>query len=80
MAQVHRFHDAVACSIGNGLTAYMGPKEARKIAKALIAAAQSVEREEFAKSSGLTVVVDIGYQGDTRANPKYREQVRKGEA
>lgn len=76
MAQVHRFGDAVAVSIG-GPTCYMGPKEARKIAKALLAAAQSVEREGFGQSQGLTVSIDIGTQTDTRNNPKYREQKRK---
>lgn len=76
MAQVHRFWDSVAVSIG-GPTCYMGPKEARKIAKALLAAAQSVERESFGQSQGLTVSVDIGTQSDTLDNPRHRKQERK---
>ena len=78
MAQIHRFRDAVALSVGTGQTVYMGPKEARKIAKALINAARSVERETFAQSTCPTVSVDVGYQGGTLGTPKYRKQVRKG--
>jgi hypothetical protein len=77
MAQIHRFYDAVACSIGDGSTCYMGPKEACKIARALIKAAQSVVCETFGQSQGLAVVVDIGEQTDTAHNPKHRKQERK---
>ena len=79
MAQIHRFRDAIALSVGTGQTVYMGPKEARKIAKALIVAARSVEREAFTQSNCPTVSVDIGYQGDTLDNPRHRKQARKGD-
>lgn len=53
-AQVHRFGDSVAAYIGTGPTVYMTAREARAMARALVKAARSVEREGFAQSSGTT--------------------------
>lgn len=52
--QVHRFRDAVAASLGTGETVYMSAGEARAMARALVRAAQSVEREPFGQSGGTT--------------------------
>lgn len=49
MAQVHRFHDAVAVS-NDGETRYFTPREARKLAAAIYRAARSVESVRFADS------------------------------
>ena len=38
MAQVYRFHDAVAVHLGEGETVYLYPADARKLALALNAA------------------------------------------
>jgi hypothetical protein len=54
-AQVHRFRELVAVFVGSGETRYLKPKEARKLARALNAAAKSVERESFADSTCGTV-------------------------
>lgn len=54
--QVHRFRDRVGLALeGKGETRYLTPKEARKAARALNAAARSIEREPFHKSPNLTV-------------------------
>lgn len=58
MAQVHRFHDRVALHAGKGETVYLSPKNARKMARALNAAARSCDKESFVESAGLTVNVD----------------------
>jgi len=58
MAQVHRFRDKVAVYVGGGETVYLNPKNARKLARALNAAARSCDRESFADSAGLTVQID----------------------
>jgi hypothetical protein len=58
MAQVHRFRDKVAVYVGGGETVYLSPKNARKLARALNAAARSCDREPFAQSSGLTVAIE----------------------
>lgn len=52
--QSHRFRDSVALYVGTGETVYMQPREARKLAAALLATAESVDREPFAKSHNLT--------------------------
>ena len=55
-AQVHRFRHAVAAYLGKGETTYLSPKDARKLARALIACARDCEREElFSKSTFRTV-------------------------
>lgn len=50
-AQVHRFRDRVAASLGTGETVYMDPKTARKLARALNAAARDVDARTFADST-----------------------------
>ena len=55
MAQVHRFREKVAVYVGGGETIYMSAKNARKLARALNAAARSCERETFAESTCGTV-------------------------
>lgn len=50
-AQIHRFGDAVAVSVGKGETCYMTAKEARKIARALSKAARSCDTETFQAST-----------------------------
>lgn len=57
MAQVHRFRDKVAVYVGGGETVYLAPKNARKLARALNAAARSCDRESFAESTCETVNV-----------------------
>lgn len=52
--QVHRFRDSVAAWLGTGETVYMTAGEARAMARALVRAAQSVEREPFGQSGGTT--------------------------
>lgn len=59
IAQVHRFRDRVGAYLGGGPTVYLTPKEARKVARALIAAARSCEREGFAESTCGTVLVPL---------------------
>lgn len=54
--QIHRFRDAAAISLaGKGETRYMSPEQARIAGRALIAVADSIERESFAESPPLTV-------------------------
>lgn len=57
MAQVHRFREKVAVYVGGGETAYLSAKNARKLARALNAAARSCERETFVDSTCGTVNV-----------------------
>ncbi len=57
MAQVHRFRDSVAIHAGEGATRYMTPLEARSMARALIKAARSCEREAFVDSAGNTAAL-----------------------
>ena len=49
--QVHRFRSAVALAAGKGETIYLTPKDARRIARALNAAARSCDREPFHEST-----------------------------
>lgn len=58
MAQVHRFRDSVAVHIGGGDTVYLSPKNARKLARAINAAARSCDCESFAESPPLTVEIE----------------------
>lgn len=50
-AQVHRFGESVAVWTGGNKTVYLTPKEARAIARAMVKAARSCERETFTKST-----------------------------
>lgn len=50
-ARVHRFRDLVAVSVGDGSTAYLTPKAARQLAKALGSCAHSVRTVPFGQSS-----------------------------
>lgn len=50
-ARVHRFRDLVAVSVGNGSTAYLSPKAARELARALNGCARSIKATGFAGSS-----------------------------
>lgn len=52
--QIHRFRDCVAVHSGKGETCYFTAKEARAMARAINAAARSVQRETFGTSPGLT--------------------------
>lgn len=52
--QSHRFRDSVALYVGTGETVYTQPGEARALASALLETADSVERERFTDSPGLT--------------------------
>jgi hypothetical protein len=58
MAQVHRFREKVAVYVGKGETVYFSPKNARKLARAINAAARSCDTETFTESVGLTVIVE----------------------
>ena len=49
-ASVHRFHDCIAASLGDGSTTYLTPAQARKFATALNLVARSVEKETFLQS------------------------------
>ena len=54
--QIHRFRDAAAMALeGKGETRYMTAATAREVARGLVAIADSIERETFANSSGLTM-------------------------
>jgi hypothetical protein len=57
MAQVHRFRDKVAVYVGGGETVYLKPANARKLARALNAAARSCDKESFVDSTCGTVNV-----------------------
>lgn len=60
MAQVHRFRDKVAVSLETGETAYLSPKEARQIAKAMNAAAREISAGiPFVESSVGTVQITL---------------------
>ncbi|SCX31099.1 hypothetical protein DSM25558_5119 [Agrobacterium sp. DSM 25558] len=61
-AQVHRFRENVAVYLGreSESTKYLTAKQARKLARELVKAAQSIEREEFTKSTFKTVEFEIG--------------------
>jgi hypothetical protein len=50
-ARVHRYHDSVAVHVGSGETTYLSPKNARRLATALLQAAKSVETEKFSESN-----------------------------
>lgn len=50
VANVHRFGDRVAVSVGNGSTTYLSAKQARKLAKALNGCARSVSTEKYVDS------------------------------
>ena len=57
MAQVHRFRDKVAVYVGSGKTVYLSPGNARKLARALNAAARSCDKGPFVDSTCGTVNV-----------------------
>jgi hypothetical protein len=50
-ARVHRFRDLVAVSVADGSTAYLTPKAARQLARALNGCARSIKAERFAESA-----------------------------
>lgn len=59
-AQVHRFRDSVAAFLGDGQTVYMTPADARRIARALNAAAREIASGvPFAQSSVGTVQIEL---------------------
>jgi hypothetical protein len=67
--QVHRFNAAVACHLGTGGTVYMSPASARALAKALTAAALSVNTEAFKDSKCGTSTGPVhGHYADFRAS------------
>lgn len=55
MASIHRFRDSVAVWLGDGNTLYMTPRDARRLAKAINAAARDVIQKPFADSTVGTV-------------------------
>ena len=59
MAQIHRFRDAVALHIGEGETVYLRPREARRIARYLNAAAKDVQARPFGESEFKTQSFDL---------------------
>lgn len=62
MAQIHRFRECVAVSLGTGETVYLTPVEAKKIAKAMRACALEIDKKSFADSTVGTVNVDINHK------------------
>jgi len=58
-ANVHRFRDTVAVSVGTGETTYLSPAQARQLARALYVAARDVEHVEFIESKVVTKTIDI---------------------
>jgi hypothetical protein len=52
--QTHRFRDCVAVSAGNGETVYLTAAQAKAMARAINAAARSVQRERFSAAPSLT--------------------------
>ncbi len=65
-AQVHRFRERVAISVGLGETVYLTYREARLLAKGLNATAKSVESESFAKSELKPFTINIQDAGSPR--------------
>lgn len=53
-AQVHRFRDLVALSLGTGETVYLEPRDVRKLTRALNRTAKSCETEMFVNSTAGT--------------------------
>ncbi len=76
MAQVHRFHDAVAVSVGNGWTVYLDPDTANKLGKALNDCARDIRLCSFTDSPFHTVEIDEGEQADVSKCVKRRKQER----
>ncbi len=60
-ASIYRFRDRVAVHIGTGATVYLSPADARKIARALNAAARDIGERKFTESTLATV--DLEWQG-----------------
>lgn len=58
-AQVHRFRDRVAASLGSGETVYLTATEARTFARALNAVAREVGRKPFGSSTVGTVTIPL---------------------
>jgi hypothetical protein len=71
-ANVHRFRDLIAVSVGDGSTTYLTPKAARQLARALNGCARSVKSHRFADSSFGSVTVDDG-DGWLESGRDYRE-------
>jgi len=64
MQTVYRFGDCVALS--GKATRYLTPRAARALARAIVAAARSCEREAFTESSVATVTVaDYATSGES---------------
>lgn len=61
-AQIHRFRDRVALYVrndeGDGVTVYLTPADARRIARALNAGAREVKALPFAQSQFRTIEFD----------------------
>jgi hypothetical protein len=62
-AQIHRFGNKIALSLGTGETFYLSPFDAKRIAKFLAEYAKDVEKNSFAKSKigtiGMTIETDF---------------------
>jgi hypothetical protein len=76
-ANVHRFRDLVAVSVGDGSTTYLTPKAASQLARALNACVRSVKVHRFVDSSFGSVTIHDG--DDLQASGRkhdYREPRR----
>jgi hypothetical protein len=59
IAQVHRFRDKVAVYVGHGETTYLDLKTARKLARAINAAARDIAQQpRFSESKCGTVTIE----------------------
>lgn len=57
VARVHRFHLAVAVSVGNGTTTYITPAQAEQLGEALLDCARLCRTVSFQESTFGTVEV-----------------------
>jgi len=58
-AAVHRFRDRAAVHVGTGETAYLTPKQARALARALYKIARDIDNRAFTESDVAPVQIDI---------------------
>ena len=72
MAQVHRFHDAVAVHVGDGQTVYLSPEIARKLGKAIMLCAGDCVALSFQESNFKTVEIDEAWNKNEVINKRKR--------
>ena len=58
-AAVHRFRDNAAVHVGTGETAYLTPKQARALARALYKVARDIDNRAFTESEAAPVQIKI---------------------